>query len=52
MCLFSLMANLGHAFPETGDADPADIAEALGALRGDRRACPGRVLGHGPDRGA
>lgn len=32
MCLFSLMANLGNAFPETGDLDPADIAEALGAL--------------------
>lgn len=32
MCLFSLMANLGHAFPETGDLGPADIAEALDAL--------------------
>ena len=32
MCLFSMMANLGRAFPETDDADPADIVESLDAL--------------------
>lgn len=32
MCLFSLLANLGHPFPEAGDPDPHALDEALSLL--------------------
>lgn len=48
LCLFAILANLGHPFSEDGRADPTDVAGALDLLATLARAVPDDCLGMDP----